>query len=126
MLRATLLGHPLKEHRRIQINAVTMQAAVGAAGGQVAALGVAIGMLGAVGADDTGPTLLVGARQQQAVVGQPHHHVVCAVVADADWPMAVFGFARRYVEGGANLLKGEVTLGMKLHKRRRKFIAARF
>ena len=101
-----------------------VQAAVGAAGGQVAALGVAVGVLGAVGADDTGPAFLVGLGQQQAVVRKPHHHVVGAVVGDTNRAVGILGFARHHVQGGADLFKGEVTLGLELAQLGSKVVAA--
>ena len=80
MLGAAVVGHPLQEHGRIKLKAVRVQAAVRTIGRQVAALGVAIAVLTTVGADHASPALLIGARQQQAVIGQPHHHVISAIV----------------------------------------------
>ena len=61
-----------------------MQATVGAVGRHVSAFGIAVGVLCAIGADDTCPTFAVGSGQQQTLLGQPCHHVVSAVVRQAD------------------------------------------
>ena len=102
-----------------------VQAAVSPAGGQVAALGVAVSVLGVVGADHAGPAFLVRLGQQHPVIGQPDHHVICAIVRNANRAVGVLGLAGRHVQGGANLLKGEITLGVELAQLGSKVVAAR-
>ena len=124
---ATLLGHPRQERTRVDVTAVAVVAAKRPGGGQVAALGVAIAVAVGVGADDTRPALTVGQRQELAVLGQPDQHVIGANVGQADRAQA----AGRLHGGGddtersAELLKGEVALGVELSQDRREVVAAR-
>ena len=60
---AAIVGHPLQEQTRVEVNAMGMQAAIGAVGGHVAAFGVAVGVLCVVGADDARPAFAVGLGQ---------------------------------------------------------------
>ena len=63
MAGPALVRHPGKEVGRCEIKAVAVIAAIGPVQGHIAALGIAVGMGGAVGADDAGPALGVGARE---------------------------------------------------------------
>ena len=66
--RATIVGHPLQKQTGVEVHTMRMQAAVGAAGGHVPAFGVAVGVLGTIGADDASPALAVGLGQQQTLL----------------------------------------------------------
>ena len=84
MLGAAILGHPVEKRRAVEVDAMAVQATERAVGGHVAALGVAVAVLGVVGADDACPALRVGAGEHHALVRQPRQHVVGAVVGQAD------------------------------------------
>ena len=81
---ATIVSHPLQKQAGIEVNAMRVQATVGAVGGHVAALWVAVGVLCAIGADDARPALAIGFGQQQTLLGQPRHDVIRAIVGQAD------------------------------------------
>jgi len=124
---ARVIADPLQEHRRVKLKAVRVQAAVRTIGGHVAALGVAVGVLGAVRADHASPAFLVRAGQQQTVIRKPHHHVVCAVVRNADRAEDVARVGGwRDLKGGAYLGQSKVALWMELDQHRRKPLTPRF
>ena len=69
---------------------------------------------------------MIRAGQQQAVVGQPDHHVIGAVVGDADRAVHGRHVTRHDVKGFAYLGQGEVTFGMELNQHGREVVAAGF
>ena len=61
MVRPTLLSHPRKVAGRVPfVDAVPVEAGIGATDGPVTAHRIAIRMLGRVGANDAAPALAVG------------------------------------------------------------------
>ena len=84
MFRAAIGCDPVEEYVRVEIKAVRMQAAIRPGCRTVAPLGVAIGMLGTVRADDACPPCRVRRGEQQALTREPGHHVVGPVVREPD------------------------------------------
>ena len=112
---AALVGDPLHIGVAVQIDAVAVHTAERPVQGHIAALGVAVGMLGAIRADDPRPALGVRARQQQTLTGQPDQHVVSAIVGHPYWAGAG-GLSRagRHIKGGADVGQQELALGVEL------------
>ena len=116
MAGATVIGHPLHKGVAVQIDAVAVHTAERAVKGHIAALWVAVGMLRAVGADDTGPALGVGATEQQTLAGQPDQHIVSAIVGEPNRAGATrLGRAGRHVQGGADIGQYELAVGVELN-----------
>ena len=122
MAGATVVGDPLHKGVAVQIDAMAVHAAVGPVKGHIAALWVAVGMLGTVGADDTGPALGVSAREQQTLLRQPSQHVIVAIVSEPNRAGATrLGRAGRHVQGGADVGQHELAVGVELSQNRTPF-----
>ena len=124
VLGAAVGRHPVEERAAVQFGAVAVVAAVRTHGGVIAALRSAVGMLGMVGADDAGPALTVRAAQDQAIVGQPGHHVVVTVVGQFDRPVGGARLARHHAQGVADLRQGELPLRVELDQARDEALTA--
>ena len=83
-------------------------------------------MLGMVRADDTSPALVVRLTQQQALVRQPGHDVIVAVVGQPNRAEGVLRLAGHHAQGLADLLQGELAFGVELDQTRLEFLAAGF
>ena len=126
MPRAALLGHPRKETRAVKVDAVRVQAAERPPAGQIAALGVAVGVLVGLRAHHAHPALAVGRRQRQPALRQPGGHIVGAVVGEANRAGASgLGGAGHHAHRRADLAQRELAVALPVDQARHEPVAPR-